>query len=140
MKSKFFFSNLLALILFLGVQSQSQAQLTIQNRTSCTIYIQASQVDNGARPCTPCNVSNYIPIIAGGTYVYPGDASCGHYRWLGVRWYMNASGTVGTSFSPLWQGRCGQNVGGGRCNGTSTYARWHLPSSVGPATVAILEL
>ena len=140
MKSKLFFSSLLTLLLFLGIQNISSAQLTVKNTTSCTIYVQASQVLNGAhQPCTPCNVSHFTAIAPGGTWVHPGDASCGHFTWLGVQWYTQVNGPLGVSYSPIWTGACGQNVRGGRCNGTFTYARWNIPSSPGPATVAIRE-
>lgn len=132
------YSALFALILALGLPSISQAQLTIQNRSACTIYVQASQVDNSSgQPCTPCNVSSFTAIAPGGTWVHPGDASCGHFRWLGVRWHLQAGGPQGVSYNPIWQGTCGQSTRGDQCDGSATYARWDVPSSPGPATVVI---
>ena len=133
-----FASTAFVFLFCLSFINLSQAQLTIHNRTSCTIYLQASQVDNGSgQACTPCNVSAVTAIPAGGTWVHPGDASCGHFRWLGVRWYTSATGLVGVSFNPIWNGACGQSTRGGRCNGSLTHATWDVPSSPGPATVWI---
>ena len=87
----------------------AKAQLTIQNNTSCPIYVEASQVDNGSgEACTPCNLSDLIYLPAGGTVIHPGDPSCGHYRWRGAH-----------------------------CGTTATYARWRVVSSPGPSTVTI---
>lgn len=137
-----FSSALFVLVFLLGFQTLSQAQLTIHNATSCRIYVQAAQVDNGSgQPCTPCNISSITAIAPGGTWVHPGDATCGHYRWLGVRWYTSASSAFGVSFNPVWSGACGMNARGGSCgsSGTFTYARWNVPSSPGPASVKISE-
>jgi len=142
MKSDFTLRNfctpVLVFILFLGFQNLSFAQLTINNNTSCTIYVQASQVKNGApQPCTRCNVSAVTAIPANGIWVHPGDATCGHFTWLGVKWYTSVTGLHGVSFSPIWEGNCGDNQRGGRCNGALTHATWDIPSSPGPATVTI---
>lgn len=136
--SKSCYSLALVFVFFLCFQTLSQAQLTIHNNTSCTVYIQASQVDNGSgQPCTRCNVSAVTAVPAGGTWVHPGDATCGHFRWLGVRWYTHPTGAVGISYNPIWAGACGTNSPGGRCNGAGTFARWNVPSSPGPASVTI---
>ncbi|MEM9921516.1 MAG: hypothetical protein AAF990_25665 [Bacteroidota bacterium] len=130
----------LVCVFVLGIQTLSFAQLTIHNNTSCTIYAQASQVDNSSsQDCTPCNVSSITTIPAGGTWIHPGDASCGHFRWLAVRWHTQVGGVSGISYNPIWQGGCGQSTLGGRCDGRFTYARWNVPSSPGPATVVINE-
>ena len=130
--------TLLVGLLCWGLPGQSIAQLTIENNTSCTVYLQASQVENSnPEPCTPCNVSAVTAIPAGGTWVHPGDASCGHFRWLAVRWYTHITGPVAVSYNPVWNGDCGTNARGGRCNGGPTTAIWDVPSSPGPATVTI---
>ncbi|MEM9824575.1 MAG: hypothetical protein AAF985_26040 [Bacteroidota bacterium] len=117
----------------------AKAQLTIQNNTSCPIYVEASQVDNGSgEACTPCNLSDLIYLPAGGTVIHPGDPSCGHYRWLGIRWFTNQiGGAMGISYSPIWNGGCGQSTRGAHCGTTATYARWRVVSSPGPSTVTI---
>ena len=58
-----FFALLLTLLL---LPTLTEAQLTIKNDTSCPVYVQASQVDNGSgQPCTPCNVSNWCSETPG---------------------------------------------------------------------------
>ena len=131
----------LCCVLFLcfSLPEITHAQLTIQNRTSCTVFVQASQVDNGSGvPCDPCNVSSVIAIPAGGSSVHPGDGSCGHYRWLGIRWFTETlTSDLGLSYSPIWNGDCGQSKMGGPCESMPTYATWRIVSSPGPATVII---
>ena len=140
MKSKFTFRDFylpLLVFIFLGFSTLTQAQLTIQNTTSCTIYVQASQVDNASAPCTRCNVSDVTTIPPGGTWQHPGDASCGHHRWLGVRWYIHVDGHHGISYNPIWEGACGNSTRGDYCDESLTHATWDVPSSPGPATVTI---
>lgn len=138
--SKGFWPSLFCLLICsVSLPGIIQAQLTIKNNTTCTVFVQASQVNNGSGiPCDPCNVSTFMAIPAGVSWVHPGDATCGHYRWLGIRWFTDAlTSDLGVSYSPVWNSNCGQNMRGDHCDGTTTYASWRIVSDPGPATVII---
>jgi len=122
------------LLLFFGVQTTVEAQLTVKNNTNCVVYLKAAQNAN----CTTCNPTGITAILPGSSVTFPAAASCGLQQWLAIKWYTLSGGSfsVGTSFNPVLGGACGTDVTG-KCAGSFITPSWLLAGIFGPAAVIL---
>lgn len=126
--------------MIVGFQSISQAQMTVVNNASCTIYVAAIQEDmNTAQRCDWCNISSIVTIAPGNSFVFARDLACGRHVWSNVGWGTNlVSLLTSQSWNPAYQGTCLPDVLMANCGfGTSTLNATWLQSGAGPVTVSI---
>lgn len=132
-------SLFLALVFVLGFQSYAQAQMTVTNQASCTIFVSAIQEDMTTQNrCDWCNISPITAILPGASVVFPRDLACGRHVWSIVGWGTNAFGLTSSSWNPAYQGTCLPDVLMATCSagGSPLNANW-LQSGAGAVQVII---
>lgn len=132
---------LMAFALIAGIQNFSQAQMTVTNGSSCTIYVSGIQENmNTAVRCDWCNLGAITPVAPGSSVVFPRDLSCGRQVWSIVGWSTNTfgGGLSSSSWNPAYQGTCLPDVFASTCSfsGPALTANW-LQSGAGPVQVVI---
>lgn len=144
MKINLLFSKLptiaMAFMIIVGIQTRSDAQITVINATACDITVFIGQNDvSTLTPCDLCpiNPPTAVLIPAGSPPVdIFGQDVCGEqFGW--IRWQVAGSFGSGISPNPGLFGFCVPNITGPGCSTfAGTNAFW-LSSGNGPVTVAI---
>jgi len=133
---------LMAIVLAAGFQTYCQAQMTVTNNASCTIFVSAIQEDmNTAVRCDWCNISTITTILPGASVVFPRDLLCGRHVWSNLGWRTNSGpGLDSQSWNPAYLGSCGSDILTATCGGFPAppplSATW-LQSGAGPVQVVI---
>lgn len=136
-----FSALLLALFFVVGIQSTSQAQITVSNFTGCDIVVYVGQYDlQTLQPCDLCPINPPTPILIqnGDTQDIFGQDVCGEtFGWLA--WQIQGAAGFGLSsnpglFSPV---ACVNNIPGPLCNAFANTQAFWLSSGAGPVEVFI---
>ncbi len=98
---------LLVFAFIIGFQSFCEAQMTVVNNSTCTIYAAVVQenMTTGQR-CDFCGATNFRAIAPGSSRVFQADSSCGLEFWNSIVWKTNPQGSSSTSYNPFYQGTC----------------------------------
>ena len=137
-KSKLY-SLLFTLILFIGFQDSTEAQIRVTNATGCTLTVFIGQYDDTTpAPCDfcPVNMPTAIQILNGVTLDIYGQDVCGEVAGF-IAWQVAGNPAFGISTNPGIPGGCYPNLPGAVCSFAPTFALW---TSSGPGYVSVIML
>ena len=145
MRSKLFNSIPIAyvfiLLLFVGVQTNSNAQISVSNFTGCDITVFVGQYDvSTPTPCDLCPINPPTPVLIpnGGTEDIFGQDICGEtFGW--IAWTVQGVPGFGLSANPglILPVACVNNVNGPVCNAFFPTQAFWASSGPGPVNVII---
>ena len=130
---------LLAFLMIAGFQITCEAQMTVTNNASCTIFVSTMQEDMTTAPrCDWCNISAITTIAPGATVTFPRSLACGRQVWSVVGWGTNSFGLTSSSWNPAYLGSCLPDVLAATCGPTLPPLNivW-TNSGAGPASAVI---
>jgi len=132
---------LMAFVLVVGFQAFCQAQMTVTNNATCTLFVSTMQEDmTTPSRCDWCNISAITTILPGASVVFPRNLVCGRQIWSVVGWGTNSFGLTSSSWNPAYQGTCLPDVLAATCGGfpppPPLNINW-LQSGAGPIQVVI---
>lgn len=135
-------SFLFCCFLFLSIQQTSDAQIFVQNNTSCTLYIYAGQA--GPPPCSLCTTTPVVVAPGFGvvTQVAAPNPFCGPEFWKGIVFNQSPLFLFGTgyTYNPVvpFPYTCGTIPPiSGLCGVTSITGNVLSPGGLGPQFIVV---